>query len=271
MRPTTKELSELSTRERVAFELADLCVREPFTEVSGRYLATVMGTLIGSCGSRRIDVTGLEHVASLGPNARLLLLANHRSFFDFFTILYVLFFRTRLPRRLFFPTRGTFFYDHPAGPVVNLAMSAMRMFPPVLRDAKKRAWNEYMLRRTIDELRKPGTIVGLHPEGTRNKGEDPYALLPAQPGVGKVILAADFATVVPVFVLGMSNELSREFLWNWTDASAHRISVRFGPALDFSDLRAGPAKLTTAKRAADRALAAISALGEEDRRARGLA
>jgi hypothetical protein len=60
VRPTTKELSELSTRERVAFELADLCVREPFTEVSGRYLATVMGTLIGSCGSRRIDVTGLH-------------------------------------------------------------------------------------------------------------------------------------------------------------------------------------------------------------------
>lgn len=268
VRPSARALSELTLRERVAFELADFCVREPFTALSGHYLATVMGTMIGSCGSRRLDVHGLEHVARLGPRARILLLANHRSFFDFFTISYVLFFRTRLPRRLFFPTRGTFFYDHPAGPAVNLAMSAMRMFPPVLRDTKKRAWNEYMLERTVAELRVPGTIVGLHPEGTRGKGDDPFALLPAQPGVGRVALEADFAHVVPVFVLGMSNELRRELVWNWTAADAHRISVRFGAPIDLSALREGPPKLTTSKRAADLCRAAIVALAEDDRRSR---
>jgi len=268
VRPSDEALAELTLGERVSFEVADFLVREPFTELSGRYLATVMGTMIGSCGSRRLDVTGLEHVARLGPQARILLLANHRSFFDFFTILYVLFFQTDLPRRLFFPTRGTFFYDHPVGPFVNLAMSAMRMFPPVLRDAKKRAWNEYMLARTLAELRVPGTIVGIHPEGTRNKRADPYDLLPAQPGVGRVALAADFAHVVPVFVLGMSNELKRELAWNWTAAEAHRISVRFGPPLDLGPLRAKPPKLTTAKRAADLCLDAIRTLAEEDRVAR---
>lgn len=243
-------------------------MRPSFTELSGRYLAAVMGTMIGSCGSRRLDVHGLEHIAPLGPSARVLLVANHRSFFDFFTVLYVLFFRTKLPRRLFFPTRGTFFYDHPIGPVVNLAMSAMRMFPPVLRDARKRAWNEYMLTRIVDELRVPGTIVGLHPEGTRNKSDDPYAFLPAQPGVGKVALAADFAQIVPVFVLGMSNELSKELVWNWTAAAAHRISVRFGPPVDLTALRAKPPKLTVAKRAGDLCLESIRKLAEEDRRAR---
>jgi 1-acyl-sn-glycerol-3-phosphate acyltransferase len=271
VRPTPDELAELTTRERVSFELADLLTREPLTPLASRYLATVMGTIIGACGSRRIDVAGLEHVAPLGPRARLLLLANHRSFFDFFTVLYVLFFQTRLPRRLFFPTRGAFFYDHPAGPVVNLAMSAMRMFPPVLRDARKRAWNDYMLRRTIAELRRPGTIVGLHPEGTRGRGADPYALLPAQPGVGKVALAADFADVVPVFVLGMSNELTRELSWNLTEPEHHRISVRFGAPIDLSDLRGLRPKLSVAKRAADRCLAAIGALAAEDRAERARA
>ncbi len=271
VRPTNEELCELSVRERLAFEVADFCVRPAFTEVSGSYLAAVMGTMIGSCGGRRLDVHGLEHIAPLGPHARILLLANHRSFFDFFTVLYVLFFRTKLPRRLFFPTRGSFFYDHPAGPLVNLAMSAMRMFPPVLRDTKKRSWNEYMLKRTIDELRVPGTIVGLHPEGTRNKNDDPYALLPAQPGIGKVALAADFAHVVPVFVLGMSNELRKELVWNFTAAAEHRISVRFGAPIDLSDLRKRPPKLTVAKRTADVCLDAIRTLAEEDRAARSVA
>lgn len=268
MRPTEAELAELSPAERATFELAHFLVGDRFTALSGRYLAAVMGTMIGSCGSRRLDVYGLEHVSRFGPSARLLLLANHRSFFDFFTILYVLFFRTSLPRRLFFPTRGQFFYDHPVGPLVNLSMSAMRMFPPVLRDAKKRAWNEYMLRRTLGELRVPGTIVGLHPEGMRNKGSDPYAYLPAQPGVGKVALGADFAETIPVYVRGIGNELRHELAWNLLSPDEHRISVRFGPPIDLTALRKGPSKLSTAKRAADLCLDAIKALGEEDRLAR---
>mgnify|MGYP001480307136 CR=1 FL=1 len=38
---------------------------------------------------------------------------------------------------------------------------------------------------------QPGTVVGLHPEGTRGKGPDPYTFLPAQPGVGKLALVAE--------------------------------------------------------------------------------
>ncbi len=62
-------------------------------------------------------------------------------------------------------------------------MSGMRMFPPVLRgeSIRRRAtFNEYSIQRTIEELQIPGTVMGLHPEGTRNKDDDPYKLLRAR-------------------------------------------------------------------------------------------
>jgi hypothetical protein len=33
----------------------------------------------------------------------------------------------------------------------------------------------------VELLQKPGNVIGFHPEGTRNNGDDPYHLLPAQP------------------------------------------------------------------------------------------
>ena len=46
--------------------------------------------------------------------------------------------------------------------------------------------------RCIEELNREdiGTVMGLHPEGTRGKGADPYTFLPAQPGVGRIALGA---------------------------------------------------------------------------------
>jgi 1-acyl-sn-glycerol-3-phosphate acyltransferase len=227
-----------------------------------------MGSLIYSCGGRRFNIQGLEHLASFGKKDSVLLVANHRSFFDFFSITAILYWRTQLTKRIFFPVRQNFFYDNPAGPLVNAVMSGMRMFPPVMRDKEKRPFNNYVMARCIEELNRDdiGTVLGIHPEGTRNKSDDPYAFLPAQPGVGRVALGATRAHIIPVFVLGMGQSILREMKRNVLSASEHPVDMYFGEPLAFDDLRPKANMITAQKRAADRCLDGIKALAERQRR-----
>jgi len=264
-RPTQEQLELLSRTERAAFEIGDVFVRrmQPFTVI---WNSAFMGAAIWSCGGNRLHVRGLEHLKPFETkDARVLIVANHRSFFDLYVVTAVLYWRTRLPKRVLCPVRSTFFYDHPLGPAVNLAMSGMSMFPPILRDPKRGAFNRYSLERCVAELRTPGTVMGLHPEGTRNKGDDPYGFLPAQPGVGKIALDAKESSVIPVFIHGLSNDIVRELIVNWTKPSQTPLDVVFGPPVDLEDLRAQGSRPANAKRAADRCLLAIKKLAEQHR------
>lgn len=268
VRPTPEQLAPLTKLERMAFEVADFLSKPALSPFSAAYNSVVMGALIYSCGSRRFDIHGLEHVQKLGKKDSVLIVANHRSFFDFFSITAILYWRTKLSKRIFFPVRETFFYDHPLGPFVNFAMSGMRMFPPVMRAKEKRGFNNYVLARCIEELNREdvGTVLGIHPEGTRNKGPDPYSFLPAQPGVGRVALGAHRATVIPVFVLGMGQSILGELKWNAFTPDDHPVDMYFGEPIDFSDLRPKANLLSAQKRAADRCLDAIKKLAEQQRR-----
>lgn len=263
--PNDDELALLTTIERASFLLGDL-VNRRFSGVAQRWNAAFMGATIWTCGGNRLRVHGLERIAHLTRHDRILAVANHRSYFDFFVVSAVVFWRTRLSRRILFPVRSSFFYDHPLGPLVNATMSAMAMFPPILRDRERAAWNQYSLQRCIDELSLPGTVLGFHPEGTRNKSDDPYALLPAKPGVGKVALEMrEGAYVVPFFVLGMTNDLARETRVNWLVPDEHPIDVVIGAPVDLSDLRRAGSDPHTQRQAAERCLAAIRALADEHR------
>ena len=226
-----------------------------------------MGALIWSCGGRRFTIHGLENLARFGKKDSILLVANHRSFFDFFTITALLYWRTRLTKRIFFPVRQNFFYDHPLGPAVNFAMSGMRMFPPIMRDVEKKGFNTYAVARCIEELDRPGigTVLGIHPEGTRNKGDDPYAFLPAQPGAGRIALGSKRAHVIPVFVLGMGQSITGEWRKNLLEASTQPVDLYFGTPIDFTDLRPKANMVTAQKRAADRCLDAIKVLADRQR------
>lgn len=270
MRPTSEQLAPLSPLERASFEIADFFSRKELSVLSKAWNSVFMGGLIYGCGGRRFKIRGLENLAPYGKNDSVLLVANHRSFFDFFTISALVYWRTNLTKRIFFPVRQTFFYDHPAGPLVNAVMSGMRMFPPVMRDKEKRAFNQYVLARCVEELNRTdvGTVLGLHPEGTRNKNADPYDFLPAQPGVGRVALEATRAHVIPVFALGMGQSILGEMKMNALAPADHPVDVYFGAPLDFSDLRKKANMVTTQKRAADRCLDAIKALAERHRRER---
>jgi 1-acyl-sn-glycerol-3-phosphate acyltransferase len=268
VRPTPEQIGSLTRLERASFELADFFAQPRLSILSKAWNSAFMGGLIYSCGGRRFNIQGLEHLAPFGKKDSILLVANHRSFFDFFSISAILYWRTRLTKRIFFPVRQNFFYDHPAGPFVNAIMSGMRMFPPVMRDKEKRSFNNYVLARCIEELNREdiGTVLGIHPEGTRNKGADPYSFLPAQPGVGRVTLGATRAHVIPVFALGMGQSIAHEMKINALKPNEHPVDMYFGAPLDFSDLRPKANMVTTQKRAADRCLDAIKVLAERQRR-----
>ena len=263
MRPTAEQLATLSKTERVTFEIGHFLARPELAPIGTAWTLAVTGGLIWSCGSNRLHVVGLEHLERFGKKDSFVLVANHRSFFDFFVISAVLYWRTNVSRRMFYPTRGKFFYDNPLGTVVNLAMSAGRMFPPILREKEKRAFNRYSLERCIAELDVPGTVLAVHPEGTRNKSGDPYALLPAQPGAGRLVLAGK--PTIPVFAVGMTNSLGKELVQNWTSPETSRIDVYFGEPIDFSDLEPKASSLRAQKVAADRCVAAIRALATRQR------
>ncbi|MEP6636754.1 MAG: hypothetical protein ABJB97_08500, partial [Acidobacteriota bacterium] len=107
-----------------------------------------------------------------------------------------------------------------------------------------------------------GNVIGFHPEGMRNKGEDPYSFLPAQPGVGKLIKDAA-PQVIPVFIAGLGNDLPRQVLGNWT--GGEKIRIHFGPQIDFSSFLAQKDHMRTYKEIGDEVMKKISALGEQDR------
>lgn len=210
---------------------------------------------VGAIVSRRLRVHGLERVTALPPDARILLVANHRTFFDLFVLGYVLWRRGGLTQRLNFPVRANFFYENPLGLAICLFVSGGTMFPPFFRDAAKKPFNRHSLDVLIEKLRTPGQLVGFHPEGTRSKSDDPYTLLPAQPGAGELALKAR-PVVVPAFITGLSNSLGGEL-------RSHRpIVAVFGDPVPLPEV-SGETRLSHHKRTADLLNEHIAALGAQ--------
>ena len=114
---------------------------------------------------------------------------------------------------------------------MNGIMSFGSMYPPIFRERKRLVLNRTGLQeRLVHENRD--MCVGIHPEGTRNKLDNPYELLPPQAGVGQLIQSCQ-VPVIPAFINGLSNDFktsSFEFFkqeadyprfWRTTDFSEH--------------------------------------------------
>jgi 1-acyl-sn-glycerol-3-phosphate acyltransferase len=205
----------------------------------------------------------VENLTELRPDRGVLLACNHRSFFDMYTISSVILRKTDWVKGMYFPVRSDYFYERPDGVFVNAVMSAMAMYPPVMRNTEKRPFNQYAVDFVADVVQQPGSLVGFHPEGTRNKTDDPYTLLPANPGVGQIVHQAR-PIVVPVFILGLTNNLPKQMMGNF-DGTGEPITVLFGKPLDLERFYAEPAKLRTYKRLADHMRDEIMVLGERER------
>jgi 1-acyl-sn-glycerol-3-phosphate acyltransferase len=219
-----------------------------------------------------MNVYGLEHVERASRERPILLVANHRSFFDMYTVSTVLFRNTSWPKQLFFPVRGRFFYQSPLGLFVNLVMGWWSMFPPFFATGdqpipEKRAFDKFSFR-VLTELcsHGPGNIIGFHPEGKRNLSEDPHSFLPPQPGIGKLIKDAN-PQVIPVFIAGLGNNLPRQIARNWNREEV--IRVHFGAVVDFSDYLSRPNRARTYTEISKFVMTKIAELAEQDRDATG--
>lgn len=263
--PTHEELSVLNATERIGFRLADR-----MNQGAWKTLWTFCQRHVGSLWIRiatynLMTVFGLENVEKTDFTKPLLLVANHRSFFDLYTVSSVLFRQTRRPMRLFFPVRAKFFYDSPIGWFVNFVMGWFSMYPPFFREEKevrKREFDKFSLRRLIQICSTgAGNVIGFHPEGKRNFSENPYDLLPAQPGVGKVIMAAR-PQVVPVFIAGLGNDLPKQILGNWR--GGEKVRIHFGAPVELSEFYEKRDSLRTHKEISDFLMAKIAELAAAD-------
>ena len=217
---------------------------------------------IEHCTRNIRTVHGLDRLPTFDKDKSYLVVSNHRSFFDLYVITGYLVNRD-MPHRLVFPVRSKFFYDQPLGLVVNGVMSFFAMYPPVFRERNRAALNLASLDETTRLLKRGGTFVGLHPEGTRNQSDDPYTLLPAQSGVGRIIHASK-VTVLPVFVNGLGNDLPKQLAGNFTGRGTP-IIINFGAPVDFGDMLAQPPSPRLHRRISEHALEEIRKLGEEER------
>ncbi|HSO33820.1 MAG TPA: lysophospholipid acyltransferase family protein [Labilithrix sp.] len=210
------------------------------------------------------QVHGLDRLPVLARDESTILVSNHRSFFDLYVVTAYLV-KRGMPQRLVFPVRSQFFYDRPLGLAVNGLMSFFAMYPPVFRERKRAALNLASLDEVVRLLRNGGAFVGLHPEGMRNKGDDPYELLPAQGGVGRIIQAArGKARVIPVFVNGLGNDIVKQVRSNFLK-NGDPVTVVFGEPIDFGTMLDGPPSPRLHRKISEHALEKIRALGEEDR------
>ena len=178
--PTKSELETMGWFERISYHIADFYhthLRSLRVLWNGIIMRMVVLIIMG----RRTRVFGQRHMKHLGSHDKVLVAANHRTFFDFWVITVCGLWREAgVSLFSFYPVRATFFYTTFGGLMMNLGFSTFAMFPPIMntpsdeqsknedgevrkkQDAHK--WNNYAIRRVISDLKTPGVLCGIHPE-----------------------------------------------------------------------------------------------------------
>jgi 1-acyl-sn-glycerol-3-phosphate acyltransferase len=256
-------VAALSRVERVTLACARRLNRSPRGRRWSFFWSTrVVSALVDALSSGRLLVAGTEHLAQLPADRGILLAPNHRSLFDLFVAARVAYRHVGACDRLYFPVRSSFWYDNVAGLAVNVMATGCAMYPPIFRPQGKRAVTRMGLDFLADELRRPGTLAGMHPEGTRSRGTDPYVLLPPEGGFGRVVLLAR-PSVVPVFVDGLGNSLFEEARRAFS--GKRPIRVLFGPPIALDDADGDASRLRSQIEIGRRTLAGIAELAETAR------
>jgi 1-acyl-sn-glycerol-3-phosphate acyltransferase len=262
--PATSPFAVLRPFERFAFRVMRFFNAGRGARWTLAWQRIVLDPVFSMFVSRRTIVRGMERLEAIPDRSSFMLVSNHRSFFDQFIIGWVLFCSERYNRKSTFPVRANFFYENPFGLLISVFLSGGSMFPPFFRRPEAKAFNRYSLSVLVELLQKPGNVIGFHPEGTRNKGDDPYQLLPAQPGAGELALKAR-PIIVPAFITGLTNHLLSEL---WANIRKKRpIVIVFGNPIDVGDWPA-ETRLSHAKKCADLFNEKIASLMDEEKAAR---
>jgi 1-acyl-sn-glycerol-3-phosphate acyltransferase len=257
-----------TTTERLIRAMARAVNTRPaLKRAAHAYLRSAGATGVHLGTRRLLRVTNADVLDTLQPDRGVIVASNHRSLCDMYVVSSVLLRRCAWIERLYFPVRTENIYDRWDGLLLNLLLSGVSMYPPIYRDRARRTLNRDAIAFVVDELKRPGTVVGLHPEGRRSFSDDPYTLLPAQPGVGEIVLRAR-PLVLPVFILGLSADLVTQVRATVAGTAAP-ITITFGAPLDldaYVDAAPGP---RSSLRIAQAIRAELTALGAIDRQIRG--
>jgi 1-acyl-sn-glycerol-3-phosphate acyltransferase len=257
----------LTLTERVTLKVMEAINRPGWIQrvmvLYGRHLCQ---RLVKAIYYRRLRVEGIELLRDVPPSAPLLVISNHRTFFDQFVIATALREEThhRLGVPCVFPVRAPFFYSNPIGALMCLMASGGCMYPPVFRDQRKGELNAAGVEVMRWLLTQPRVALGIHPEGRRSKNPDPFTLDDPKRGVGVLIEGAGpELMVLPVFVEGLSNGFGGELLRAFQGRRARPIHITWGAPFRAADLTGTPEEL------AAQAHAHIQRLAEAARAVRG--
>lgn len=260
--------AQLTGFERFALKVGEFANEDPRGKwLQNRFLRGFSYIWVRAGIANRCLWDGLDQIMALRPQTGVLLASNHRSFFDQYIMLLGCFMGpVHWAKNLYFPVRANFFYESPLGMFVNGFFAAGAMYPPVYREKERRALNDQALDKMVEILKHPGNVLGMHPEGTRGKGDDPYQLLPAQPGVGKLALVAK-PVVIPAFIHGLGNNIAQDIQRNYSKGARkeHAVICVFGDPMDFTDLQQEKPRPTLYKKCADRMMAEVKRLSEKEK------
>jgi 1-acyl-sn-glycerol-3-phosphate acyltransferase len=237
----TMSSTELTTRERFSVALGERINRGGWAKTLGMAWARhVASRFVRVCSRKSWEIEGFEAVEHLKVHAGVVIVANHRSLYDLYIIVSVLFARCHWFSRVYFPVRSSFWYSALSGVLVNLLMAGGAMWPPIFREREKIRLNKVAMDQLAHVLGTSGAVIGFHPEGTRNKSPDPFSFLPAKPGLGKLLKSSDpQVTVVPVYINGLSNSFFREMIRNIPfigQSPPEPIRMYFGTPVRICDL-----------------------------------
>jgi 1-acyl-sn-glycerol-3-phosphate acyltransferase len=256
-----------TTTERLIRAIARQAnVRPALKRTTHAYLRAAGANWVHYCTRHLLHVTNAEVLDKLCPDRGVIVASNHRSLCDMYVVSSVLLRRCNWITRLYFPVRSEYVYERWDGLFLNTLLSGLSMYPPIYRDAARRPLNRDTVAFVVDELQRPGTVVGLHLEGRRSATDDPYALLPAQPGLGEIVHRAR-PIVLPVFILGLSSDLVKQVRGNF-NRKGPPITVTFGAPMNLDESLDAPPGPRQSLRIAQAIQSEIEALGKIDREVR---
>ena len=264
---SSEDLATLTSVERRALAFASWVNESPRIRTITHWVnSNIHRHFVTLLTSRRIHLIGIDKITRLRPDRGVLIASNHRSFFDQYVIASYMYQNVIHWNEFFFPVRSGFWYDTALGILLNLLFSTTSMFPPIFRPREKRGVTRAGLNFLAERLKSPKTLVGIHPEGTRNKGEDPYELLPPEPGFGRVALYAR-PIVIPIFINGLSNNPVDEISQNF--GSKRPVIVVYGDPIDFSEFGDADLRLFRNQvKAGRKVLSEVAKLGKIERETR---
>jgi 1-acyl-sn-glycerol-3-phosphate acyltransferase len=261
--PDPELWAELDRWERWTYRVSAGVNEHPvLKEAATRWLSKTSRRWMEGVVGESLHVEG----ADLVPRDRsILLVANHQTYFDFYAASVALWRMYARKPFLYCPVRSAFFYDHPVGAAINAGAAGFAMYPPIFRERRSGAGlNKHALDRCADLLRwSPRTIVAIHPEGTRNRTDDPYQLREPRPGAG-IVAHRVRATVVPLFINGLTQELA-PLVRSRLLGRPELIRLFFGPPVALDDLYDQPADREVHAAIVRRMMQAIEACAARDR------